>query len=712
MKSSAVLLVGASFVLTGCLPPNAPSGGTACPYNTGPEAVSPENGLVASLYYLNASQPRYSEVEDYIQYGNEDPATLYFNQLNVPTRDYLQGFPTQNGSALTTSQGNPLYEYFALRFESQIRLAQGDQSGRYQFAVLSDDGAIMSINQSGQSGQSGQQGQGLQEFINNDGITDSRLRCANQGINFDATTSLPIQIDYFQGPRYNLSLMLLWREVPETSCSSGRDGDQDSDQNLYDVACDQAGNDAFFDWQNNPATPTPLWLGMLNRGWKVVGPDNFFLPTPTQPCASPSPSPSPSPSGSVSCSSGTGESSSQGVLATLKSYPGADSWGNELNVGCFNEVPSITNKIYFSDIDVPAQNASEGFPGPNGPLKDSSGDVLTKNFSLTFTGEIKLAQNQESGFYQFATISDDGSVLSLDTGSGLAPSVNNDYRHGSILEGSSKTVYLDQSSLIPMQLQYFQGTNPEIALIVMMRKTSGPQCDSDPAFGMQSSNSADNSGGYQACPHASCVGDNGLNFFNCSRSPSAPEEPYTDLLSRGWVVLTPDNYQLPVAAIPNPCIGGAGPSPSPSPSRSASPSPSPSPSPTPSPSVTHSASPSPSPTVSASPSPSPSPTVSASPSLSPTPSPSPSVTSTPTPSPSPSVTSTPTPSPSPSVTSTPTPSPSPSVTSTPTPSPSPSVTSTPTPSPSPSVTSTPTPSPSPSQSSCTGPTCGGGSIGI
>jgi hypothetical protein len=667
MKSSVVLLASASFIVSGCLPQSTPSGGIACPYNTGPDAVSPQNGLVGNLYYLNSSQPRYTQVEDYIQHGTEDPATLYFNQLDVPTRDYLQGFPTQTGSALKTSSGTSLYEYFGLRFESQIRLAPGDQSGRYQFAILSDDGSIMSINQSGQSGQSGNSG--FQQFINNDGITESRLECANQGINFDATTSLPVQIDYFQGPRYNLSLMLLWREVPETSCGNGPNGDQDEYRNLYDSACGDSGNDTFFDWQNNPPTPTPLWLGMLNRGWKVVGPENFFLPASTEPCTSASPSPTPSPSGPVSCASGTGESSSQGLLATLKYFPGAESWGKSLGCGSFKEVPSLTDKIYFQDIDVPEQSASEGFPGPNGPLKDSSGDILTQNFSLTFTGEIKLASNQDSGFYQFATLSDDGSVLNLNTGSGLSASVNNDYRHGSTLQGSTKTVYMDQTSLIPMQLQYFQGNNADMALILMMRKTSGPQCDGDAAFGVLS------------------------NFFDCSRSPSKPEAPYENLLARGWVVLTPDNYQLPAAAIPNPCIGGAGPSPSPSPSASPSPSPSPSASPSP----THSATPSPSP--------SPSPSVSATPSPSPSPSPTVSATPSPSPSPSPIVSATPSPSPSPSPTVSATPSPSPSATATAAASPSPS------PSPSPTVTATPTPSPSQS-SSCSGSSCGGGAIGI
>jgi hypothetical protein len=99
-----------------------------------------------------------------------------------------------------------------------------------------------------------------------------------------------MKLDYFQGPRYNIALMLLWREIP--SCgANGRDTGAD----LYDEACDQAGNDTFFIWENNPVTPTNLWLGMLSRGWKVLSPENYVLPSApgvtTNPCVTPSPSP-------------------------------------------------------------------------------------------------------------------------------------------------------------------------------------------------------------------------------------------------------------------------------------------------------------------------------------------------------------------------------------------------------------------------------------
>jgi hypothetical protein len=264
--------------------PLGPSTGTA----------TSENGLLAHLYYTPAGGNTYGDVESYIQNDPIAPADLFFNQLNVPTRSFSEGFSTQDGTVLVDPEtGNTLYEWFALHFESQIKLGSLDTPGRYQFAVLSDDGTLMWLDQ-GTTPE--------QPFINNDGETPSRLRCATTGINFTSTTQIPLKLDYFQGPRYNIALMLLWREIPSCGASG-----QDTPNDLYDVACDQAGNDTFFIWENDPVTPTDLWIGMLSRGWKVLSPDNYVLPgtqgITSNPCATPTPSPSPTATASPTPSS-------------------------------------------------------------------------------------------------------------------------------------------------------------------------------------------------------------------------------------------------------------------------------------------------------------------------------------------------------------------------------------------------------------------------
>jgi hypothetical protein len=314
MKVSTQLFIGsAMFTLSACniptgvvagnsaieVVPESPSPSAAPSASSSPGApavcdpfgssqtVSTQNGLFSHLYYPSAGQD-WGDVMSYINLGLEAPVDLYFNQLNVPTRSFSEGFATQDGTLLEDQNGNTLYEWFALDFQTQIRLGPMDVPGRYQFAILSDDGSIMQIDQ----------GLGLNQFINNDGETPSRLACATSGVDFSSSTSLPMRLDYFQGPRYNIALMLLWREVPETI------NGVDDPANLEDSACGQSGNDLWFDWTVTPSVPTDYWLALLSRGWKVLSPQNYFLPNTTlsNPCttsSTPTPTASPTPTPTV-----------------------------------------------------------------------------------------------------------------------------------------------------------------------------------------------------------------------------------------------------------------------------------------------------------------------------------------------------------------------------------------------------------------------------
>lgn len=250
----------------------------------GGETTGLDNGLYGRLRYIpNDNAPRPQVIADFFGPNGADAGVdLYFNQLFVPTRYFSAGFQTQDGTTLTTPAGNTLYEWFEISFQSTLRLSTSDQAGQYQFAILSDDGSILSVDQ----------GNGFQQLINNDGQTPSRLACATSTIQFDNSTALPIKVDYFQGPRYNIALILLWREIPVTSCGANES------EALRDPACGESGNNEFFNWDEtgSPSTPTDVWIGMLNRGWKVLNVDNYYLPdsAPLNPCATPTPTPTPS----------------------------------------------------------------------------------------------------------------------------------------------------------------------------------------------------------------------------------------------------------------------------------------------------------------------------------------------------------------------------------------------------------------------------------
>lgn len=222
-------------------------------------SADPTAGLVAQLFYLDSSQPRYTSVNDYVVNGRPlTNASLYFNEVNVPTRPFDRGFFTNEGQVLLNSQGNTLYEYFALEFMSDIILSANDSEGDYQFAVLADDGAILSTR--------GESGNPLDVIVNDDGTHPTKFGCGNYPINMTRSTRLPINFRYFQGPRYHISAMLLYRPWP-------------SDSNLVnDPECGLSGNSRYFDSTQNPPTPQSAYNNLLARGWKVLSPANYKVP--------------------------------------------------------------------------------------------------------------------------------------------------------------------------------------------------------------------------------------------------------------------------------------------------------------------------------------------------------------------------------------------------------------------------------------------------
>jgi hypothetical protein len=256
------------------------------PFGSGDPNIGSDHGLIANLFYVPAGARTYDNVADYQTHGTKLDATLYFNQLNVPTRPFDQGFMTQDGTVLKTPNGDTLYEYFSVHFESVLKLSNHEQPGRYQFALLADDGAVLQIKDTRQ---------GWFKLVDDDGTHPSRLACADEGIDLDYNSRLPIKVDYYQGPRYHIALMLLWRKLP------------DGNQCFSDAACGLEGNDQFFDSTHTPSVAQPTWISMLSRGWHVLGAENYLLPLDSalNPCTTnpgplPSPSASPSPAPSAS----------------------------------------------------------------------------------------------------------------------------------------------------------------------------------------------------------------------------------------------------------------------------------------------------------------------------------------------------------------------------------------------------------------------------
>lgn len=237
------------------------------PFN-GDETPSPKHGIKSGLWFRGLNQPAYSKVMDYINKSTKSEQSLFFNSINVPTRVFSTGFPLESGGLVKDDSGKQLIEYFAMKYSSQITLSDNDDEGTYELALLSDDGSILNIKEPSIIGILPYDWTTL---INNDGDTPTRMKCSSKVIDFKKGKKLPIELFYYQGPRYHIANMLIWRKATQAG---------------KDTLCNQSGNKLFFDPDQNSK---PLaWHDLELRGWKVLAPENYLLPEEDQIQSNPS----------------------------------------------------------------------------------------------------------------------------------------------------------------------------------------------------------------------------------------------------------------------------------------------------------------------------------------------------------------------------------------------------------------------------------------
>ncbi|MBY0383690.1 hypothetical protein K2X05_00905 [bacterium] len=218
-----------------------------------PGTPGPNDGMIATLYYRGANQPRWYTVDEYIQLGQKSSKYLFFSKLDVPTRIFSMGFPSETGESIQNDQQQVLNEYFALSVSSVLKLAPQDAEGEYELALLSDDGAIMQIRDD----------DGVyRTVVNNDGDHPTKLGCG-QRITMTRNTEFVVKLNYYQGPRYHISLIPMWRKVDASTTAEPR--------------CGQLGNSLFFDFNNN-SQPQPAYNELLSRGWKPIAAENWHMP--------------------------------------------------------------------------------------------------------------------------------------------------------------------------------------------------------------------------------------------------------------------------------------------------------------------------------------------------------------------------------------------------------------------------------------------------
>lgn len=263
VKRHGLLLLGLVF-LTNCsnvnfekAPPVSTAGtNVVCgPFQT--EPVTPGHGLVGDLYALSANQcnsnaASCSTTSQYIQESNK-VMRVEMASVNVPTRSFTSGFDTTAGKVKYPGTSTDIVEWFGLKLRSQIQLGAGQTGGKYQIALLADDGVTL------RSGDSGAL------LISDNQIHPSKISCTSFAIDLQPGQKYPIELEYFQGPRQHIAVMMFWRKM-------------DGDPHSTEPECNRAAgaNDYYFD---SNGTESNEYKTFKNNGWTLLTNENFILPS-------------------------------------------------------------------------------------------------------------------------------------------------------------------------------------------------------------------------------------------------------------------------------------------------------------------------------------------------------------------------------------------------------------------------------------------------
>jgi hypothetical protein len=238
---------------------------TVCDPLSGAQSESRTSGLAAKLYVRSPEMKSVSGVMDYYSKGIRLDQDLYFASINVPTRMFTKGFTTEGGATLVDGSGNKLIENFAVEYNSILKLSADDKEGEYELGIISDDGARVFFKENDQ----------WKELINNDGNHPSRFGCTFRTLTMKKDTEVPIKVLYYQGPRYHISNVLMWKYHKDVKAF------QKSYKDNW--VCGQKGNELFYSPKTEKPTAVTKWLE--STGWTTIANANFKMPEQkTNPC--------------------------------------------------------------------------------------------------------------------------------------------------------------------------------------------------------------------------------------------------------------------------------------------------------------------------------------------------------------------------------------------------------------------------------------------
>jgi hypothetical protein len=215
------------------------------------------NGLKGKLTYQTSAP---SSVVTALGAGGIDTgADFRMSHLFVPTNQTIPGLKSRDGSYVKTMGGATIVDLYAIEVSGFMKLGAADSAGAYDFAIIADDGAILSLNN--------------QQYINIDGLHSAVLGC-NQTtpIQLDANSRLPINLKFYQGS-LDASLNVLYRKranpgvyLAEPNCLQYL--------SFYGVNNFSPVPSAVTHAELCALSGTP-YAGLCARGWKPLGPENL-----------------------------------------------------------------------------------------------------------------------------------------------------------------------------------------------------------------------------------------------------------------------------------------------------------------------------------------------------------------------------------------------------------------------------------------------------
>ena len=149
----------------------------------------------------------------------------------------------------------------------------------------------------------------------------------------------------------------------------------------------------------------------------------------------------------------------------VKVHIKATSYFDETQASLFTKV---SEPLYLSDIHVPTRSFESGFAMTDSSvIKDTSGNALIEYFGLKMDTLLKLGPDDPEGYYELATVSDDGTVVQIKENDQWVTIIDNDGNHAPKMGCMSRRIHMTRNTRLPVRMFYNQGPRYLIANVLM-----------------------------------------------------------------------------------------------------------------------------------------------------------------------------------------------------------------------------------------------------